>query len=72
MRGTRSRDEHRILNTVFTQRCDIFFCELGERIGITVPIDSIEYFERLSHAVSDPALKSAITNLVRKRPKPAV
>lgn len=38
----------------------------------SLPIDSIEYFERLSHAVSDPALKSAITNLVRKRPKPAV
>lgn len=38
----------------------------------SLPIDSIEYFERLSHTVSDPALKSAITNLVRKRPKPAV
>jgi hypothetical protein len=35
-----------------------------------LPIDSIEHFERLSRAVKDPALKSAIANLVRKRPKP--
>ena len=35
-----------------------------------LPIDSIEYFERLAELVSDQNLKSAITNLVRKRPKP--
>ncbi len=34
-----------------------------------LPVDSIEYFERLSQTVSNPALKLAITNLVRKRPK---
>jgi len=32
-------------------------------------IDSIEHFERLSHDVSDPDLKLAITNLIRRRPK---
>jgi hypothetical protein len=36
-----------------------------------LPIDSIEHFERLSQTVNDPALKSAINNLVRKRPKSA-
>lgn len=36
----------------------------------SLPFDSIEHFERLSHEVSDPALKSAITNLVRKRLNP--
>jgi len=34
-----------------------------------LPIDSIEKFEALSHSVKDPALKSAITNLVSKRLK---
>ena len=34
-----------------------------------LPIDSIVYFEKLSHAVSNPDLKLAITNLVRKRPR---
>ena len=37
-----------------------------------LPIDSIEHFEKLAHTVRDPALKSAITNLVRKRPKPTI
>jgi hypothetical protein len=36
-----------------------------------LPVDSIEHFERLSHKVSDPDLKLAITNLVKKRPKSA-
>jgi hypothetical protein len=34
-----------------------------------LPLDSIEYFEKLSETVRDPALKSAITNLIRRRPK---
>lgn len=35
----------------------------------SLPIDSIEKFETLSRSVKDPALKSALTNLVRKRSK---
>ena len=35
----------------------------------TLPIDSIEFFETLANNVRDPRLKSAITNLVRKRQK---
>jgi hypothetical protein len=34
-----------------------------------LPIDSVQHFERLSHTVKDPALRSAIANLVRKRPR---
>ena len=34
-----------------------------------LPIDSVEHFEKLSNAVSNPELKLAITNLVRKRLK---
>jgi hypothetical protein len=35
----------------------------------TLPIDSIEYFEKLADSVSNQELKLAITNLVRKRHK---
>jgi hypothetical protein len=36
-----------------------------------LPVDSIEQFEQLSHKVKNAELKSAITNLVRKRSKSA-
>jgi hypothetical protein len=32
----------------------------------SLPIDSIEYFRKLSEAIPDSALKSALTNLVRR------
>jgi hypothetical protein len=37
-----------------------------------LPIDSIEYFEKLAASVSDQELKLAITNLIRKRRKPKI
>lgn len=35
----------------------------------SLPVDSIDKFETLARSVKDPALKSALTNLVRRRSK---
>ena len=35
-----------------------------------LPVESIKYFEILSHTINNPGLKSAINNLVQKRTKP--
>jgi hypothetical protein len=37
-----------------------------------LPYDSIEHFDKLSHAVRNPELKLAITNLVRRRSKSGI
>ena len=37
-----------------------------------LPSEFIENFDKLSHTVSNPELKLAITNLVRKRSKPEI